>query len=371
MRRILGFAVLIAVVLAASWSGTGAAKPADTYRVFADSLNVRSEPSIKADVAGFLQAGDVVTAADEAYGWLKISGSGVSGWVAGQYLKKVDGASSVSSAGIKTAAVKLSASSGKAVVQVDSLRMRSGPGTSYEVSAGLVRGDRLTVLDRDGDWSKVRTAGGSVGWVSSMYIAVSAGAAVETVSLSTGHSGGGLKGKTIVVDPGHGGSDPGMLGTTYDTMEKDLTLSTSLLLADQLRARGARVVMTRTKDGQKPELSKRVQISEANGADAFVSVHYNSSTKNTSGTLTFYYSRQKDEPLARAIEYRLGKNGIGLKSSGISFGDYHVLRENDRPAALVELGFLSNAKDEKLVRTASYQRKAADAIADGLEDYFD
>ncbi|QQZ61996.1 N-acetylmuramoyl-L-alanine amidase [Paenibacillus sonchi] len=89
-----------------------------------------------------------------------------------------------------------------------------------------------------------------------------------------------------------------------------------------------------------------------------------------SGTLTFFYSENNDLRLARSIENRL-RQGIGLKSNGLSFGDYHILRENSLPATLVELGFLSNRSDESIVRTASYQKKAAKAIADGLADYFD
>jgi N-acetylmuramoyl-L-alanine amidase len=88
-----------------------------------------------------------------------------------------------------------------------------------------------------------------------------------------------------------------------------------------------------------------------------------------SGTLTFFYSESDDLKLARAIETRLGQ-GIGLKSNGLSFGDYHILRENRIPATLVELGFLTNPTDESIVRKSSYQKKAAKAIAEGLADYF-
>ncbi|MNI53786.1 N-acetylmuramoyl-L-alanine amidase LytC precursor [compost metagenome] len=88
-----------------------------------------------------------------------------------------------------------------------------------------------------------------------------------------------------------------------------------------------------------------------------------------SGTLTFFYSESDDLRLARAVENRLGQ-GIGLKSNGLSYGNYHILRENTLPATLVELGFLSNSYDEAIVRTSAYQKKAAKAIADGLADYF-
>jgi N-acetylmuramoyl-L-alanine amidase len=225
--------------------------------------------------------------------------------------------------------------------------------------------DTITLLLRQNDWARVRTASGDIGWVAAQYIRTGA----TQGSASTVSRTGNLRGKLIVVDPGHGGSDPGMLGTTYNTMEKDLNLHTALYLRDALLAKGARVEMTRTREDQKPTLARRVQMSEALHADAFVSIHYNSSPKKVSGTLTFFYSESDDLKLARAIETRLGQ-GIGLKSNGLSFGDYHILRENRIPATLVELGFLTNPTDESIVRKSSYQKKAATAIAEGLADYF-
>ncbi|WP_036725014.1 N-acetylmuramoyl-L-alanine amidase family protein, partial [Paenibacillus forsythiae] len=179
----------------------------------------------------------------------------------------------------------------------------------------------------------------------------------------------GLRGKRIVVDPGHGGDDPGMIGTTYGTLEKDLNLQTALYLRDDLKAAGASVTMTRTRDDERPALFSRAGLAESVSADAFISIHFNSSPKKVSGTLTFFYSQSDDMKLARAIENRLG-DGIGLKSNGVSFGNYQILRENETPATLVELGFLTNPGDESIIRKASYQRKAAQAIANGIADYF-
>jgi N-acetylmuramoyl-L-alanine amidase len=289
--------------------------------------------------------------------------------VAGYYLQRTSGtaaSASASSSGSKSDKVQIASAAKQAKILGDSVRLRQGPGTSYDVLGSVNKGDGITVLASESGWVRVRTENGTVGWLSVQYVGgiKTAASAVKAAAARSG----GLRGKVIVIDPGHGGDDPGMIGTKLKTEEKDLTLSTSMLLADRLQAMGAKVILTRTKD-VKPELSERVQISENEGADAFISVHFNSSKKNTSGTLTFYYSQKKDEPLARAIEARLADEG-DLKSNGISFGNLYVLRENDTPAALVELGFLSNEKDEKLVRTASYQRDAADAIADGLADYF-
>ncbi|EXX85239.1 N-acetylmuramoyl-L-alanine amidase, partial [Paenibacillus darwinianus] len=251
-------------------------------------------------------------------------------------------------------------------VTADTLRLRSGPGLKYRMVGGLKRGDQLSVREQSDDWLRVVAAGVGEGWVSNRFVAASDGLA-SAVLVSAGVSGE-LAGKLIVVDPGHGGNDPGMVGGTYETLEKKLNLSTSFHLKRALEARGAHVVMTRADDG-KPELSERVRIGESQGADAFVSVHYNASKNNASGLLTFYYA-DKDEKLARAIEGRLSDGVGGLRSSGIAYGDLHVLRENSRPAVLVELGYLSNPKDEGIVMKAAYQQRAAEAIAEGLADFF-
>ncbi|MBW7476957.1 N-acetylmuramoyl-L-alanine amidase [Paenibacillus oenotherae] len=339
-----------------------------TAKVFGSSINVRSEPSIEASVVGSLQNGDLVTVSSEEHGWLKVTKGKVSGWAAGYYLKKINGSGAVTASATDTVAQtpnKKKAQSDQAAVLADALRIRSGAGLNYKVLGGLSKGELVTVLAREDGWAQIRTEGGQIGWVSAQYIG--AGAAGKTASGKA--PSGVLAGKVIVIDPGHGGSDPGKIGTRHNTLEKELNLSTSFYLAEELRGRGAHVVMTRTKDEQKPALSDRVKTSRSAGADAFVSIHYNSSEKNTSGILTFYYSETKDESLARAVEGRLAQ-GIGLRSNGISYGDLHVLRENETPSTLVELGFLSNAKDEAIVRESGYQKKAAAAIANGLADYF-
>ncbi|MCQ6560934.1 N-acetylmuramoyl-L-alanine amidase [Paenibacillus mendelii] len=375
MNRTGWLALIVCVMLVISLSTTVVARNSNSYtaKVMADSLNVRSEPSLKASIVGKMETGELVSVSKEEHGWLKINSNGISGWVAGYYLKQVAAESggvvkTASSTGAKTSSSSASSSS-QVSVDVDSLRLREGPGTTYSVVTGAVRGDLLTVSESRSGWLRVKTAAGETGWVSGQYVK-DTGRTVTSASDSGGKKSGGLKGKVITVDPGHGGNDAGMIGTTFKTEEKDLNLQTSLYLADELRSRGAQVVMTRTKDSEKPSLAGRVSISKSAGTDVFVSIHYNSSPKKTSGTLSFYYSESKDAPLARAVEGELSSQGIGLKSNGISFGDYHVLRENNVPSALIELGFLSNAKDEDLVRTKAYQKKAAKAIAEGLEDYF-
>lgn len=347
------------------------AKSAYTAKIVATSLNVRSEPSISATVTSSLKQGDTVTVTDEQYGWMKVQAVKGSGWVAGYYLKKISShADDLVQTSAGKAKVKLNSfttgtvKSASATVAADSLRIRSGPGTNFRIQGSLKAGDTVTPLLSQNGWMRIRTVNGKTGWVASQYMR--SGTAQDNAA-NTRKPSGSLKGKQIVIDPGHGGSDPGMVGTTFSTMEKNLNLKTALYVRDYLVAQGACVEMTRAAD-QKVALSRRVAISESLHADAFVSIHYNSSPKNVSGLLTFYYSKV-DLQLAHELENRL-EQSIGLKSNGVSFGNYHVLRENSTPSVLIELGFLSNPHDEAIVRNASYQTKAAKAIANGLADYF-
>lgn len=393
MKPIRSAVLFCGVLFGGMWLGAGGAEAASPYngQVVADVLNIRGEPAIGAKIVGSLKKGDVVVVSDESYGWYKIESGKQKGWVAGQYVTKAAGgvkptaaASGAAKSGGSTASAQSTTKSGaststaatntsnsgqatssqKGVVTADTLNMRKGPDAASEAVAVLRKGTELSISKRSNGWLQVRTPGGASGWVSGRYVDESGKAQTASV-----RSGSGLKGKLIVIDPGHGGSDPGAIGTTHKTMEKTINLTTAQYVAEELRRAGAQVVMTRTNDKDQPELSARASESNRRQADAFLSIHYNSSPVKVSGTLTYYYSDTKDKPLARSIEARL-KSGVALKSNGIAYGNYHVLRENTRPSVLLELGFLTDSKDEGTVRKTDYQKKAAQAIALGLADYF-
>ncbi|QQZ61995.1 SH3 domain-containing protein [Paenibacillus sonchi] len=302
MKKTLSTAMLAVTLLLSNPGQPESAHAAGAYtaKVYASSLNVRSEPAASASVTGALKSGALVTVTDEQHGWLKVRAGSVSGWVAGYYLKRTGGTASPASgsaagaASVKTSSRSSGSAGGTVQVTASSLRIRGGPGTGYKVLGSLKEGDSVTVLLRQGDWARIRTTGGEVGWVAGQYIARGGSSTGNTGNTgSTGNSGssnrsGSIRGKLIVIDPGHGGSDPGMLGTSYDTMEKDLTLQTAFYVRDYLRAKGARVELTRTRGNQKPSLSRRVQIGQQLRADAFVSIHYNSSRRRCRGRSPFF-----------------------------------------------------------------------------------
>jgi len=190
--------------------------------------------------------------------------------------------------------------------------------------------------------------------------------------------GGGIKGKMITLDPGHGGTDPGAIGK-QGTKEKDITLKIAMKVRDYLLDKGAQVSMTRTTDKDvfgpdatdAQELQARVDVAQANDADLFVSIHCNASTNPNIGGISSYFfpKTDYDKIAASAIQDDLTKK-FGLDDLGVRQANFYVNKRSSMPTVLIETAFISNQKEEKLLRSNWFQSKMAKAIADGIEDYF-
>ena len=186
---------------------------------------------------------------------------------------------------------------------------------------------------------------------------------------------GTLAGKIVVVDAGHGGHDSGATGGGL--REKDLTLAISKLLAENLTEAGATVIMTRKTDVFIPLLA-RSDISNRNHADLFIAVHINSTggSGSQSGTISFHHKGNPvGQRLAACIQAQMAKvNGlpnIGVWSDGrIYQSGFSVLRNTrQRAAVLLELGFISTARDRARMVTPDFQKGIAAAIVRGVRDY--
>ena len=174
---------------------------------------------------------------------------------------------------------------------------------------------------------------------------------------------------TVVIDAGHGGKDPGAT-SILGFYEKDVNLVVAREVARLLEQRGLRVKMTRTSD-YSVELEDRAAIANNLNADLFVSIHSDSFPKSSRRGFTVYIarsasssSRQAANAIARSM------SGTGLNSFGVQTAGYHVLTDTRGPAVLVELGYLSNRSEAALLRSSSFQTRLAQAIADGISDYF-
>lgn len=184
---------------------------------------------------------------------------------------------------------------------------------------------------------------------------------------------GNAAGKVIILDPGHGGSNPGTLGVG-SMPEKDIVLQIAYNLKAMLEYEGATVVMTRTGDydpgyGQISQLEARTQLANQAGGDVFVSVHANwHQDSSIRGAETYYYS-SGGSGLAQSIQSELVNQSSSI-NLGVKFGNFYVLRNTVMPAALVEVGFLSNAREAELLTQQWYQKRVARGIYFGLERYF-
>lgn len=180
----------------------------------------------------------------------------------------------------------------------------------------------------------------------------------------------GIKGRKIVVDPGHGGNDPGAIGPN-GIKEKNVVLGVGLELAELLRLAGAEVIMTRDSD-YFIDLVPRADIANNWGADLFISVHANSAaTTAAGGSETYSYNRASttySAELAKCIQDRLVQ-GVGLQNRGTRTANFSVLRNTVMPGVLVELAFISNPHEESILADSNEQKKMAEAIFKGIADY--
>lgn len=173
--------------------------------------------------------------------------------------------------------------------------------------------------------------------------------------------------KVICLDAGHGGADPGAIGRS-GTKEKDIALIVTQKVRDIL-VEDHNVLLTRTGDCYL-NLTERGLIANSMSADIFVSIHCNAfADKGVKGIETYHYPTST---LGRLLALEIQRALISVTDTidrGVKTADFQVLRETQMPAALVELGFLTNEKEEKLLSTEKYQDTLAKAIAHGIKEY--
>lgn len=188
-----------------------------------------------------------------------------------------------------------------------------------------------------------------------------------------------LQGKVIILDPGHGGADPGTVGVGATT-EAANVLAIAWELKTMLEKAGAKVIMTRTanfspargtafsgqQDGQ---LAARVATANRSGGDIFISLHNDWNDQSSiMGTSVYFYKTQDlalAEALQKSVVHQLKSVDLGIKQ-----GNLYVLRNTKIPAALIEIGFLSNPREAALLAKPSYRLDAARGLLNGINDYF-
>ena len=193
--------------------------------------------------------------------------------------------------------------------------------------------------------------------------------------------------KTIIVDAGHGGIDPGSMTDDQSVKEKDVNLKITKKVKELLEASGAMVILTRNDDTSlyteqvgktirqkyNENLKNRKKIIQESSADMFISIHLNKFQESKYyGAQTFYPAgKEDDKQLATYIQGELKRvvdktNNRKIKSTN----DIYLIKDNEIPSTLIECGFLLNDKEAKLLNDEEYQDQIAWAIYVGIQKYF-
>lgn len=185
---------------------------------------------------------------------------------------------------------------------------------------------------------------------------------------------------TVVIDPGHGGTDPGSIGYKTKIHEAELNLKLSLLLKQKLEKAGINVVMTRKdqnamlegsgKKWKHKDMELRKALIEKTRPNMVISLHQNSYTNHSLRGAQVFYDKTSDisKQIAESIQEQF-KINLNKSIKATSPGDYFMLKCSAAPSVIVECGFLSNEDEEKLLQTEEYQEKIIDSIYKGIVNF--
>jgi N-acetylmuramoyl-L-alanine amidase len=331
----------------------------ELFVVSVDVLNVRSKADLSSKNIGQVLRNQSFLVLEKDHNWVKIKlENGKKGWVYSFYGNFTE----------QLTTTKKASSNDTIKILYNGTNLRSQNNTNSDVVERVDAGETFTVLERVDDWYKIELTNNTIGYVASWVVASNNSVTTNIEEPVLKREKGTLKGLTLVIDAGHGGNDRGTTGA-LGTDEKDITLLTAELLSSKLQAAGANVIMTRESDVY-VDLRKRVSISHQVAADAFISLHYDAIENSSVRGFTTYYMYNYQKELASYVHKGLG-DLISLNDRGIQAGNYLVLRENKQKAILIELGYLSNAAEERQLTTEQFREQATHGIYNGIINYFD
>ncbi len=174
----------------------------------------------------------------------------------------------------------------------------------------------------------------------------------------------------VVIDPGHGGPDPGAIGIG-GIRETDVVLEVSKMVKNLLSEKGVKVKLTRENEVDL-DLPPRVSFANNTDADVFVSIHANASRgkrKDINGLETYYYKGWKGRSLAKKIQKQILRVSPGSPDRGVKQGRFYVIKNTRMPAVLIEIGFLTGRLDARRLEKTTHRKRLSYAIAKGILEY--
>lgn len=352
----------------ASWLVTNDEVTTDTElfgRVTGSTVNIRQFATTDSDIIGTVYQDTELQILYQEGNWFQVLYMGRVAWIHGDYIELIDAATG------NLASTETTESAQEVTIGETPVNIRSGPSADSEVITVAEPGQQFAYLNAENDWYEIQVNSETSAYVASWLVNLETVSTVdeEQAETQSARMVTDISEATIVIDAGHGGRDPGALSPNGDFNEKELTLRTAGLLSQRLQDAGANVHITR-EDDRFISLNDRVVLSHSANADAFISLHYDSveAANSMSGTTTYYYS-ESERSFAETINTYLEEYGP-LPNNDVRVGDFFVLRNNQQPSILLELGYLNNDHDITLVNTESYQSTIVEAIYQGLREHF-
>jgi len=346
-------------------NGPSASIQPDTYLVSVNALHVRKKADQSSKQIGTIHRGETYAIEEIQGNWVRIVlDKKKEGWVYSFH-------GTLLASETEPHSTEDSDGAGGAMVTIltNGTNIRQAATTSSEIVRRADAGEKFRILEEKDNWYAIELPTGEPAYIASWVVSTDEERIIPENSgkKKAERVPGTLKGLTIVIDPGHGGNDRGTTGAR-GTDEKGLTMLTSELLAAKLKAAGADVIMTRDADIY-VSLRKRVAVSHQHEADAFISIHYDANPDASIHGFTTYYTRSAHQELAASVNDGLAST-VPLRDRGAQPGNFLVLRENRQNAILIELGFLSNPNEERIVTSDLFREQATHGIYKGLLEYF-
>lgn len=246
------------------------------------------------------------------------------------------------------------------VTSSSGLNIRKGPSASTAIIGSIAKGVTVKITEISGFWAKVNY-NGVIGYVHKSYL-----------KLYSNDKRYPLKDRIIVVDAGHGAHDPG--ATNSGVFEKNIVLNVSKRVGAKLKAAGANVILTRETD-KFLTLEERVKFTQSVKGEIFVSVHVNAAGSSAAKGSEVYYdtSNNMNGAESKTLAWEIQKQLVAqadMYDRGIKDNGFYVIKYNQVPAVLVELGFITNSGDRQKLTSSTYLDKYAEAIYQGIKNYY-
>ena len=341
--------------------------------VTADAVNIRQFSTTDSDIIGAVYKDSELQILYQEGDWYQVLYMGQVAWIHGDYVDIITTPSAAQADSVQDIPTD---STVVVIGNAQSTNIRSLASMDGEVIHTAGPGERFQYIESVGSWFHIRINENLTGYVADSVATLST---VETQAESvasqdlTGsqyaRSISNISEATIVIDAGHGGRDSGAVSADNSIFEKDITLSTAILLRNRLQDAGANVILSRSSD-EFVSLDDRVITGHNYQADLFISLHYDAIevANSMSGTTTYYYSESNLE-LANTVNRYLAQLGP-LNNNGVRHGNYYVLRANNQPSILLELGYMNSDIDIQHIDTIAYQSTIVEAVYQALREYY-